>query len=167
MSLPGVSREGLLDLSSARSSPCLLVVQDGDFPLTTRSAARLPPKGPFRCAALSGFHHLPRPQGVDPRSSPLRAFGVSASARPILPWAWFLSAVPDLRGVQPLARRGVRALRPGKPGTSRSFQSRSSREIHAPLAPGCFRIDDQRHLTFTTPTGRPPQLLERPRRTCP
>lgn len=112
MPLPGVSREGLLDLSPARSSPFLLVVRDDDFPLTTRSAARLSPKGSSCCAALSGFRHLPRPQGVVPRSSPLRAFGVSALARPILPWAWFLSAGPDLRGVQPLVRRGIRALVP-------------------------------------------------------
>lgn len=165
--LPGVPREGLLDLSPARSSPFLLVVRDDDFPLTTRSAAPLSPKGLLCCAALSGFRHLPRPQGVHPRSSPLRAFGVSALARPILPWAWFLSAVPDLRGVQPLARRSVRALGPGVPGTSRSFHSHPSRETRAPLAPGCFWIDDRRHLTFTTPTGRPPRLFERPRRTCP
>lgn len=164
MSLPGVSREGLLDLSPARSSPFLLVVQDDDFPLTTRSATRLSPKGSSCCAALSGFCQLPRPQGLVPRSSPLQVSGVSALTCPILPWAWVLSAGPGRKSVQLLSRRSVRALVPGKPGALRSFHSRLSRRTHVPLAPGCVQIDDRGHLSLATPVGRPPCLSEPSRR---
>jgi len=73
---------------------------EGCLPPGHPVCARSPPKVPSRTAVLPGFRHPLRPQGLVPRSSPLQVSGVSALTCPILPWAWVLSAVPGLKGVQ-------------------------------------------------------------------
>jgi len=119
--------------------------------------ARLPPLLslwiPPRFAALSGFRHLPRPQGFDPRSSPLQASSVSALACPILPWAWVPAAVPGLKGVLLISGRSHRGPTPGNPGALRSRRVRSIRRFRSSGAPGCFRFELRRPLSFSALAG--------------
>jgi len=92
-------------------------------PVAVPLLPRLSPRLPLCIAALSGFRHLPRPQGFVPRSSPLQASSVSALACPILPWAWVPAAVPGLKGVLLISGRSHRGPTPGVPGALRSHRA--------------------------------------------
>jgi hypothetical protein len=143
------------------SSPSLLAVRFEDFPLTVRSSLASP-EGASRFAVLSGFCLRPRPQGVDPRSSPLQA----PASQP-LPARSSLGLVFSLlflvrRAVSHSPARSEESLGSGvnrAPFGARLLPPSRRREL--PIAPGCIVPGGQGHRARTASAGWPHCPLRR------